>query len=318
MVGLPIWLKGVRGRNSRGKESKMAKRIRLVEEASSSEVVPKELAAETIWWVDGRVHVEDLKKARISYALWLPQTLSEFNIFFSPPGIRVLGADVPTRLERLGYQVEVVTKEKLKDLHERLRAEQERREREGLGRAEQQRQRMELIHLFAEAHGLKRGSGAWEAFDFFDGKPYSIPYEVQDSGKTGQLYFGRSKETGRLLLVLEYGENCITFADPDTLNAIREAYWRILAKRSDPHIIYFWCLIDSRFCPSDWTEWVLEQKRDLLEGLRRDYVVVARPGLGSGYDLEQARQICEEFGIELRISSKYHDVFRRGELPEDL
>ncbi len=315
---LPTCLKGGRGEEQPRKGGKNGEADSLGGGGIFLRGGPKELAAETIWWVDGRIYAEDLKKAKISYVLWLPKTPSEFDVFLSPPGIRAFGADVPAHLERLGYQVEIVTEEKLRGLRERLRAEQERREREGLGRAEQQRQRMELVHLFAEAHGLKRGSGAWEAFDFFDEKPYSIPYEVRGSGKTGQLYFGRSKETGHLLLVLEYGENRIAFADPDTLDAIREAYWRILAKRSDPHIVYFWCLIDSRFRPSDWTEWVLEQKRGLLEGLKRDYVVVARPGLGSGYDLEQARQICEEFGIELRISSKCHDVFRRDELPEDL
>jgi len=200
-------------------------------------------------------------------------------------------------------------------------AKRERGERERAKRSDLRRQRKELIHRFAEAYGLKRLSDVWEAFDFLE-DPTSIPYEAcRDS--TGRLYLGRSRATGSLLLVLGCEETCIAFADPQTFDAICEARWRRLAEANDPHRVYFWCLVQNRFYPdclgAEWAGWVVERKGGLLlEGLRRDYIVAASPNVWRRYDLEQARQICGELGIELRISPKYHDVFRRDELPEDL
>jgi hypothetical protein len=128
--------------------------------------------------------------------------------------------------------------------------------------------------------------------------------------------------TGYLLLVLECEEVCIAFADLDTFEAVCEARWRRLAEANDPHRVYFWCLVQDRFCPdclgAEWAKWVVGRKGELLEGLRRDYIVAASPNVWRRYDLEQARQICGEPGIELRISPNHHDVFRRDELPEGL
>jgi hypothetical protein len=196
-----------------------------------------------------------------------------------------------------------------------------RRERERAERLNPRKQRKELLHRFAEACGLKRLSGAREALDFLE-DPISIPYEAC-WGNAGRLCLGRSRATGSPLLVLEREEACIAFADPVAFDAICEARWRRLAEANDPHRVYFWCLVQDRFCPdclgAEWAGWVVERKGErLLEGLRRDYVVAASPNVWRGYDLEQARRICGELGIELRISPRYHDVFRRDELPEDL
>jgi hypothetical protein len=197
----------------------------------------------------------------------------------------------------------------------------ERREQERAERLNPLKQRKELIHRFAEACGMKRLGGAWEAFEFLE-DPISIPYEACWDN-AGRLYLGRSRATGSLLLVLECEEAYIAFADPETFEAICEARWRRLSEANDPHRVYFWCLVQDRFYSdclgAEWAKWVVERKGErLLEGLRRDYIVAASPNVWRRYGLEQARQICEEFGIELRISSKYHDVFRRDELPEDL
>jgi hypothetical protein len=181
---------------------------------------------------------------------------------------------------------------------------------------------MERLHEFAEAHGLLRLSEVEDAFGFFEGQPRVIPYEVWYTGNTGRLHFGRSKETGRLLLVLDYGNTCLAFADPVTFDAICEARWRRLTETFDPHEVYFWCLIKDRFYSdclgAEWAKWVVERKAEILETLRRDYVVVARPGGWSGYDAEQARQVCGELGVEMRVSAKLRGVFRKDALPKDL
>jgi hypothetical protein len=111
-------------------------------------------------------------------------------------------------------------------------AKRERAERERMKRLNLQRQRKELIHHFAEACGLKRLSGVWEAFDFLE-DPLSVPYEACCWDNTGRLYFGRSRATGSLLLVLECEEVCIAFADLDTFEAVCEARWRRLAEAND-------------------------------------------------------------------------------------
>jgi hypothetical protein len=314
------------------KEVEMKGRIRLVEEVSPSEVIPEEEARQTLWtappptevrwWVDGSISEEDLARAGLPYACWDRETLEEFDMFFDPPGLRVFGANAPEILRDLGYEVEVVTKEELRRTHERLLAERERRERERLERQERRARRMERLHAFAEAHGLLRLSDVEDAFGFFDGQPRIIPYEVWYTGNTGRLHFGRSRETGRLLLVLDYGNTCLAFADPVTFDAICEARWRRLTETFDPHEVYFWCLVKDRFYSdclgAEWAKWVVERKAGLLETLRRDYVVVARSRGWSGYDAEQARQVCEELGIEFRISRNHHGVFRKDRLPKDL
>jgi hypothetical protein len=308
-------------------------KIRLVEEVSPSEVISKEEASQTLWnappptevryWVDGYVSERDLAKTGIPYVYWDPETLEEFDMFLAPPGIRVFGADAPELLRALGYEVEVVTKEEIRRLYEEsIRAERERREQERQARWAGRERRMERLHRFAEAHGLLRLSDVWEAVEFFDGQPRAIPYEVWYHGNTGQLRIGRSKETKRLLLLLDYGNTCIAFADPETFDAICEARWQKLTETNDPHAVYFWCLVKARFYSdclgAEWAGWVVEKKAGLLEGLRRDYVVVARQNLWRGYDAEQARQICKELGIEMRISQNHHGVFRKDRLPEDL
>jgi hypothetical protein len=308
------------------------KKVRLVEEVSPSEVIPEEQARQTLWnappptevrwWVDGAISEEDLARAGLPYVFWDKETLDEFDLFFAPPGLRVFGENAPEILRGLGYEVEVVTKEELRRIHERLLAERERQERERQARWTERASRMEHLHRFAEAHGLLRLSDVWEAVEFFDGQPLAIPYEVWYDGNTGRLRIGRSKETGRLLLLLDYGNTCITFADPETFDAICEAYWRKLTETNDPHAVYFWCLVKDRFYSdclgAEWAKWVVERKAGLLETLRRGYVVVARSRVWSGYDAEQARQICEELAIEMRISAKHHGVFRKDRLPEDL
>jgi hypothetical protein len=310
----------------------MKGRIRLVEEVSPSEVIPEEEARQTLWsappptevrwWVDGSISEEDLARAGLPYVCWDRETLEEFDMFFDPPGFRVFGANAPEILRDLGYEVEVVTKEELRRTHERLLAERERRERERLERQERRARRMERLHAFAEAHGLLRLSDVEDAFGFFDGQPRIIPYEVWYTGNTGRLHFGRSRETGRLLLVLDYGNTCLAFADPVTFDAICEARWRRLTETFDPHEVYFRCLVKDRFYSdclgAEWAKWVVERKAGLLGTLRRDYVVVARSRGWSGYDAEQARQVCEELGIEFRISRNHHGVFRKDRPPKDL
>jgi hypothetical protein len=314
------------------KEVEMKGRIRLVEEVSPSEVIPEEEARQTLWnappptevrwWVDGSISEEDLARAGLPYACWDRETLEEFDMFFDPPGLRVFGANAPEILRDLGYEVEVVTKEELRRIHERLLAERERRERERLERQERRARRMERLHAFAEAHGLLRLSDVEDAFGFFDGQPRIIPYEVWYTGNTGRLHFGRSKETGRLLLVLDYGNTCLAFADPVTFEAICEARWRRLTETFDPHEVYFWCLVKDRFYSdclgAEWAKWVVERKAGLLETLRRDYVVVAGPGGWIGYDVERAGRVCGELGIEMRVSAKRRGVFRKDALPKDL
>jgi len=233
----------------------------------------------------------------------------------------LFGPNVPEILRALGYEVEVVTKEQLKELRKRLQAERERKEQEERERVEQRRRQKERLHQFAEEHGLLRLSWVGTAFDFFDGQPRSIPYEAYHGGR---LFFGKSKETGRLLLFLDYVNACIAFADPVTFDAICEAHWRWLTEemKHDPHNMYFECLVMTRFHSDylgvEFDEWVVERKAYLLEELRRDYVVTAMPNTSMGYNAEEAQRVCEEFGIEFRISRNHHGVFRKDRLPEDL
>jgi hypothetical protein len=310
------------------------KKIRLVEEVSPSEVISKEKAGQTLWnappptevryWVDGYVSKRDLAKAGIPYVYWGPRTLEEFDMFFAPPGIRVFGANAPELLRKLGYEVEVVTKEEIMRLYEEsIRAEQERREREWRARWAERERRMERLHRFAEAHGLLRLSGVQEAAEFFDGQPRVIPYKVWHDDDPGRLRIGRSKKTGRLLLLLDYGMHYIAFVDPETFEAICEARWQRLTEteKNDPHAVYFRCLVRAQLCSdcsgAEWAKWVVEKKAGLLEGLKQ-YVVVARRNSWEEYDAKRVWQICKELGIEMRISQNRSGVFRKDRLPEDL
>jgi hypothetical protein len=313
--------------------TKQAAKIRLVEEVSPEEVISPGEASQILWnsppplevqWrLDGDIPKKVLEEAGIPHVYWGRRTLDEFDLFSAPPGFRLFGANVPEILRDLGYEVEVVTKEELRELHKRLQAEREREEREEWELIEQRRRRWERLHQFAEGRGLLRLSGVGPVFDFFDGKPRSIPYEVTLDGG-GRLYFGKSRETGRLLLSLRYEIACITFADPVTFDAICEECWRWLTEEEkfDPHYIYFKCLVMTRFHSDylgvEFDEWVVERKADLLEELRRDYVVTAMPNTSMGYNAEEAQQVCEELGIEFRISRNHHDVFRKDCLPKDL
>jgi hypothetical protein len=68
-------------------------------------------------------------------------------------------------------------------------AKRERAEWERMKRLNLQRQRKELIHRFAEARGLKRLGGVWEAFDFLK-DPLSAPYEACCCDNTGRFTSG--------------------------------------------------------------------------------------------------------------------------------
>jgi hypothetical protein len=317
----------------KGQGGQAKNKVRLVQEVSPDEVISPEEARrilwntppplEVQWWLDGDIPKKVLEEAGIPHVYWGRRALNAFDLFSAPPGFRLFGPNVPEILRALGYEVEVVTKEQLRELQERLQAEREREEQEEWERIEQRRRRWERLHQFAEKHGLLRLSGVGPVFDFFDGQPRSIPYEVTPDGG-GRLYFGKSKKTGKLLLSLRYDTTCITFADPITFDAICEECWRRLTKEGkyDPHNLYFYCLVMTRFHSGylgvESDRWVVERKAYLLEELRRDYVVTAMPNTSMGYNDEEAQRVCEEFGIEFRISRNHHGVFRKDRLPKDL
>ncbi len=315
---------------------RQAKKIRLVREVPPGEVISSEEALknpwstqsplEVQWWLDGDIPKRVLEKAGIPHVYWgYRKVLEEFEAFSTPPGYRLFGANVPEILRGMGYEVEVVTKEELRRRLELSRAEMKSEMWEQKKFQSPTARRMEHLHKFAAMHGLKRLSiDDLVVFSllrpFFRREPFSIPYKVWSWGETGRLYFGRSRVTGRLLLVLEYDVKSIVFADPDTFEAICEEHWQRITRNYDPHSLYFECLYEmlhpfrSDYLAKEFGRWVVERKAHLLGGLRRDYVVVAgcNPLIA-----EELQRICEKLGIEFRVSRNCHSAFRYGVFRKD-
>ncbi|SMB96765.1 hypothetical protein SAMN00808754_1638 [Thermanaeromonas toyohensis ToBE] len=308
--------------------------ITLIEEVSPGDVIRFEEAEEKLWnspppvearyrlagGDEGRIDRDTWNKLNKQY--WGEDVLEEFDMFFALPRWRLFG-DAPDILRAAGYDVNVVTlEEQAAERRRRYMAaveEQKKREEE----RRQQRKRAEGL-IEQETCGLVKAGEVAGFYELFD-EEYSVrPLGFYHSG-LDFLSVGRSRLTRKKMVLHGYGNAVDTYCDPETAEELFRRTWEFRVKVHGGGELGvaragFSALIHARFygdCHgAEASRWIVGNLMDkFLPLLQEKCVVCACRNVWKGFDIEQARQVCQELGIRFREDPERHGVFLLEQQP---
>jgi hypothetical protein len=302
--------------------------IELIEEVSPSEVISIEEANKVIWNspppVEARYRLvsgNDRKIDRNTWAklekqYWSADDLEELDMFFALPGWRLFG-NAPAVLRAAGYDVKIVTLKEQAEERRRFLAAAEEQEKKKEEEKRQRRERAEKL-IGEETADLVKVGEVIKFHDLFLEEKKIRPLGFYNSG-LDFLSIGRSRLTGKKMVLHGYGNAIDTYCDGETAEELFRRTWEFLVEAhggGELGIVRagFSALVHVRFFANchgiQASRWIVENMlNQFLPLLQQRYIVYARPNMWNGFDIEQARQVCRELGIPFKEDPERHGVF---------